>query len=167
MSKSTLTAGRLRFLLLYDPKTGIFTRKNKSNRHHVIGEKCGSPHNLGYIQIGVDGNNYLAHRLAWLYMVGTWPSCQVDHRDLDKKNNAWSNLREATAVQQSWNVAVRSSNVSGLKGVSFDKRRGRYVAYITRSGARSFLGSRFSAEEAHELYRSAVLKERGDFGRCR
>ena len=77
MNKELLTQERLKELLSYDCETGLFTRRYSMNRHKE-GSIAGAPHNKGYVQIMVDFNNYLAHRLAWLYVYGKFPDGQID-----------------------------------------------------------------------------------------
>jgi hypothetical protein len=93
-----LTAERLRELLDYDPETGVFTRRITTgrNRRWKAGDKVsGRPSaTTGYLGIGIGKRRYAAHRLAWLWMTGEWPKNLMDHRDCDRTNNRWVNLRE-------------------------------------------------------------------------
>ena len=50
---------------------------------------------------------------------------------------------------------VRSDNTSGIKGVSFDKRRGKWCAYITVRGKTRALGRFGTLAEAAEARREA------------
>ena len=98
--KNDLTAEAVRRLLLYDAFSGLW-------QYRIIG-----PHRTGawfagtadpksgYLRIQIGARKYLAHRLAWLRMKGRWPRDEIDHHDLDKANNRWANLREATHVQR-------------------------------------------------------------------
>ena len=69
----TITAERIRALLSYDEETGFFVwvAKGKGIR---TGRRAGSvdPKN-GYRMIRIDGVTYLAQRLAWFLLYGTWP----------------------------------------------------------------------------------------------
>ena len=90
-----LTQAYLKERLHYDPDTGVWTR--------LTGPKkgCAAGHVLsdGYVVVrlllpGGAPRNVLSHRLAFLYMMGKWPSHVVDHVDRDKSNCAWINLRD-------------------------------------------------------------------------
>jgi hypothetical protein len=88
-----LAAERLRERLRYDGGTGVFTRRVGSG-HARAGEIAGSVHSTGYVRIGIDGGKYTAHRLAWLYVHGVWPSDQIDHINRNRSDNRIANLRE-------------------------------------------------------------------------
>lgn len=93
--KRPLTSEVLREKLLYDPITGTFTHL----RNHAkvkAGQQAGSLDDRGYRQIVISGKFYYAHRLAWFYMTGEWPVSEVDHKNLEKDDNVWTNLRAAT-----------------------------------------------------------------------
>jgi hypothetical protein len=49
-------------------------------------------------------------------MTGEWPKTQIDHINLDKADNRWCNLREATQSQNFANTRILASNGSGFKG---------------------------------------------------
>lgn len=99
MSKynSTLTAEQLRWLLHYDPETGVFTRLIQLCNRVQVGDIAGFIKYNGYrvIKVGDKPTPYFAHRLAWLYIHGEWPSKGIDHIDGDRANNRIANLREA------------------------------------------------------------------------
>jgi hypothetical protein len=70
----------------------------------------------------------MEHRAIWLYMTGELPDREIDHIDLNKTNNRWSNLRLATHGQNSSNRPAQSNNSIGLKGISFWYQRG--ITYV-------------------------------------
>jgi len=136
---SELTADKLRKILKYDPATGLFEWLQPSP-----GRKLGAP--IGkvvgdwYVQLMIGGKNYKGHRLAWLYMTGNWPQQEIDHKDRDRRNNAWANLRLVSHKQNAENVAVRRHSSSQVKGVYWDKVRRKWEAYITHNKRRKHLG---------------------------
>lgn len=159
-----LTADRLRELLQYDPATGHFrwrVQRNSFGGKTKIGATAGQL-NQGRIQIGLDGKRYLAHRLAWLYMTGAWPTLQIDHRDCDPLNNRWANLREATQSQNNANRRPRGK--LGFKGVSRNGNHG-YFARIRVNGEEIYLGNFRTAVEAARVYAFAARDLHGEFAR--
>ncbi len=162
--QALLSHDRLTEVLSYDPITGIFLWKKRISIRIVVGKIAGRPDRNGHIQITIDGTRWMAHRLAWFYVYGEWPEDQIEHRDLDKKNNAMRNLRPSSQTQNMWNMGKPSNNTSGFKGVSPHKSGG-YVAQISRNNRTYYLGYFKDPEEAHKLYAETVAKERGEFGR--
>lgn len=160
-----LTVERLREVLDYDSDTGIFVWRCAPSPQVQVGDVAGHLNKKGYVYIGIDGNLYLAQRLAWLYVTGEWPATGIDHKDLDPSHNWFSNLREATQLQNLKNVPRHKDNQSGYKGVIFDKTRGKYRAEIMTDGKRKYLGRFNTGVEAHAAYSAASLQQHGEFGR--
>lgn len=151
-----LTANRLRELLKYDSHTGIFTRRTDNGRGMKVGDIAGSKHPDGYIYIYVDGANYAAHRLAWLYVHGRWPVGDLDHKHGKSAGNGITNLREATKKMNMQNErGPRSTNVSGYLGVHWRKDRKKWVAQLMVNGKHRRFGSFSTPEEAHAAYLAA------------
>jgi len=154
----TLTADRLRELLHYDPPTGVFTWRVHASRRVRAGSVAGGSrvNGGGYRRISVAGVLYYAHRLAVLYMTGGWPTGEVDHRHGGRANNALSNIRPVTRTVNAQNLRKPTArNKSGHLGVSFEKRRGKFVASICAAGTRTNLGYFDSAEAAGDAYLEA------------
>lgn len=64
----------------------------------------GSKTSKGYLSIKYKGNNYRVHRLiAEAFLPNPENKPTVDHIDMNKQNNALSNLRWATVQEQSLN----------------------------------------------------------------
>jgi hypothetical protein len=90
----------LRALFAYDPETGKFARKIPYGSQ-AVGSEPGSLSPQGYRQIGVMGRTVPAHRLAWRYVHGVWPSGDVDHINGTRDDNRIVNLRDVTRSQNS------------------------------------------------------------------
>ena len=151
MSKNDLTQERLKELLSYDPATGMFVWV-KSEKGRKIGEMAGCNHSRGYLRIRIDGKDFLSHRLAWLYMVGAFPSDQIDHINRIKNDNRFINLRAVTNMENSHNSGKRRSNNSGYEGVHYDKSRKKWFAQIRVNRIRHFLGRFPTSEDASAAY---------------
>ena len=117
----------------------------------------------GYLIIGIYGTLYRAHRIAWLYMTEEWPENDIDHKNLDRIDNTWSNLRQANDKFNNANKSVTKNNKLGVKGVNY--RRGKYEARIRVDGRLIILGYRNTKEEAAELYAEAAIMHFGEFAR--
>lgn len=159
MSKQDkLTAERVRELFHYDPETGVFTRRiSRQGQHGRVGEIAGYLKPCGYVNIWI-GANYMAHRLAWLYVYGEWPNGQIDHINRVRNDNRIGNLRVVTHAQNMENRKVQRNNTSGYTGVYPDRCGRRWTARISSKGKWLYLGSFRSAEEASAAYRKAAAE---------
>ena len=153
MATSDLTAQRLRELLRYNPETGIFTRP-RPTRYTQAGGDAGRLNNIGYMVVSIDRKKMLAHRLAWLYQTGGWPTAEVDHINGIRTDNRWENLRDVSpSTNQQNRRAPNRNNSAGLLGVSREKKS--WVAQIFHDGKRKRLGTFDTPEEAHAAYVAA------------
>lgn len=134
-----ITQAELKELLHFCPDTGIFT--NKSDRYlGKKGEVAGSVNNRGYLKISLNGDGYLSHRLAWLYVYGVWPN-EIDHINGVKTDNRIENLRNVTRTENQQNAKRRADNKSGFTGVCWDKASSRWVVQIRADGKQIRVGS--------------------------
>lgn len=163
--KETLTQDDLKRVLDYDPATGLFRwRVGRGGR--AAGVVAGSLHSLGYVIIQIDGVLHQAHRLAWLYVKGEWPDCQIDHENLIKSDNRFLNLRPATHGQNRANTgAFLSRNKAGLKGVITRPCGKKFYAMICVRGKKFHLGVFKNPQEAHAAYCAAAVKHHGEYAR--
>ena len=164
MGRITLTQERLKELKHYNPDTGVWTHLTNAGPAKK-GERAGSSDKDGYTRICVDYKEYRSARLAFFYMNGEWPRGKVDHRDLDKTNDRWNNLRHASTSQNGANTTLRSDNKSGIKGVFYRRDLGKYRAAIQVNGKSIYLGLRNTKEEASALYAEAAKQHFGEFAR--
>lgn len=162
--QSALSQDELKSLLKYCPETGIFVRIKDSQKYksgHIAGHK----NKGGYTYIKINYEGYLAHRLAWFYMTGNWPENEIDHIDLNKRNNTWSNLRESDSFSNNYNKKLSKRNTTGAKGIWFNKDRKKWEVRIHFKGKRIHLGRFPSAEKASKAYDDAAKKLHGEFYR--
>jgi hypothetical protein len=160
--ESNSTQVRLKDCFEYNPQTGMFTRKVRTARCTQVGETAGWINALGYTSFNFDRKTVAAHRMAFLYMTGNIPK-YIDHINGNKSDNRWENLRAATQSQNMGNSALNKSNTSGFKGVTFSKRRKKFVAQIMKNGKGKFLGHFSNPEDAHAAYCKAALELHGEF----
>jgi len=113
--------------------------------------------------IRIDGKNHLAHRLAFLYVNGSFPPAGVDHIDHCTRNNSWANLRLATQAENCKNSRINTKNTSGYKGVTWDKSKGKWMAQARLNITKYYLGRYPTAEAASTAYESFARKHHGEF----
>lgn len=155
-----ITQSHLVSLVHYDPITGGFTRLK-------TGKKIpGWPNKNGYLMMQINNRDYLMHRLAWLYTHGRWPSKFIDHVNMVRHDNSFSNLREANHSENACNQPVRCNNKAGLKGVCWNKRNQAWRAQISKNGQKYMLGHFRTPEAAHAAYVEAAQRLHRDFHRA-
>ena len=157
-----ISAVELRKLLHYDPKTGAFTWRQRRNGVKPD-RSAGFVGSHGYVSIHIGKKGYQAHRLAWLYLTGTFPARQIDHRDLDRTNNRWDNLREAEPFQNCANRRVRADSSTGIKGIR--AKGNKWRAFLSIKGKKRGLGYFDTPEEAHQAYIAAARQAHEQFAR--
>lgn len=180
--RNDLTAEFIRQILDYDPETGVLTWKPRVpdmftdgghsaehtcslwNSKHA-GKKAGKKHKEGYIEIWVNRVPYKAHRLAWVWMTGEWPVEQVDHENLDRSHNKWTNLRDATHGENMRNVRTKEGSTSGHKNVTWSKSHRKWVVRVTFDGERNKVFEAADLELAALVASEVIDKYHGKFAR--
>lgn len=159
--------------LRYDPESGALIWRERPQTHfpnlhrmrwwnsRFADELAGSPHVDGYIQLKVGGGTYLAHRIIWKLMTDEDPYNELDHKDRNRANNKWDNLRRATTHQNTMNRTQWQSK-SGIKG-AYERVNGRWQSGISIYGEWKSLGTFDTAEEAHAAWRAAAAAHHGEF----
>lgn len=153
-ARNSLTQARLKELFCYEVATGVFTRSEAITRHRgKAGEVAGNLTQHGYLTICVGYRDYYAHRLAWLWVHGEWPSKNIDHIDGDGANNRIANLRDVPQLVNCQNLrAAPKHSTSGILGTSFIKKTGRWRSRIVVNKVPKELGLFNSPTEAHAAY---------------
>lgn len=149
----------------YSPDTGEFRWRISRASNASVGDLAGCIARDGYVQIYVNGRPYKAHVLAWVWMTGEWPIPGIDHRDLNRTNNRWVNLRAASQSENGANCKKRATNTSGFKGVCFCKKSGRWIAQIQVNRKCIHLGSHPTPEAAAFAYAKGAQLHFGEFAR--
>lgn len=164
-----LTQGHLKSLLSYDALTGEFRWVGQPDGLHkpLIGRVAGVVLKSGHRQITIDGKQYVASHLAWLFVTGSLPDGMLDHRDLDAGNDRFTNLRPATKQDNSANRHAYKGSRTGVKGVQFrDGRTRPWIAQIRVNNKLINLGSFSSKDEAAVAYINAAKSAFGEFARA-
>jgi hypothetical protein len=115
--------------------------------------------------IKVDGKQYSAARLAWLYVTGRFPKL-VSCKNRDRRDVRWKNLREVSWSQV--HGAPTRNNKSGLPGVHFRAgcpKNPWYAKTKRGDGTAEYLGYFPTKQKAAAAYIRA-LKQRGRIPRA-
>lgn len=159
-----LTQERLKSVLHYQPESGLFFWVNPPKGHPRLRNRTAGGITTGYVMIKIDGRKHKAHRLAWLYVHGSWPNGDLDHRNGCPLDNRISNLRIATNPQNQANRR-RDTGKALPKGVRL-LPSGQYQARIRVKGKPICLGTHKTIQQAQAAYAAASITHYGEFSRA-
>lgn len=161
MIKNTIPINQsvLKARLRYNYKTGEF-RWIRDHKHKKLAGVVAGYKNNGYISITLNGKQYMAHRLAWLYTTGSFPKNSIDHINGIRSDNRMANLRDVTCAENSKNQKIACNNTSGFKGVEWIPSRNKWRALISSDGKKINVGSHDCKIDAV----SAVIRARKEYG---
>jgi hypothetical protein len=142
---------------IFHPDTGHVDRVCRGG---VVHTRVGTDTGSGHLVINTPEGKRLVHRMIWENYKGSIPAgFEIDHINGNRKDNRLANLRLVTRRQNAENrQKAHKGNTSGVKGVSWYKRYGQYVAQICVDGKRITLGYRKTLDEAAALYAAAAAK---------
>lgn len=164
-NEALLSHQEIRRLFDYDPETGVLRWRVDRGVNKTKGREIKSGGSHGYLDVKINGKKYMAHRVVWFYTYGEWPADELDHANKDRKDNRIKNLRPATHSENQHNSTKYKNNTSGYTGVSFHKRKGKWMAYIGFCGKRKTLGYFDTPQLAHEAYCEKAKELFGEFAR--
>lgn len=141
----SITQEELKSKLNYNCETGLFTWKQSSSNRIKIGGIAGNTwfnkHNGKiYKRIFVKDKLYYSHRLAWFYVYGAWPEQEIDHVNGNGEDNRLINLRCVSSSENKKNMKIKSSNNSGVSGISFHKKANKWMCRITVNKKTIYIG---------------------------
>jgi hypothetical protein len=157
--KSLLTQAKVKRLLEY--RDGELYWKVDRLRAKK-GDKAGTT--KGYKIVFIEGQHYTFGHVIFLMFHGYVPE-RVSFVDGDYRNTRIENLRAATMSQVSGSAKKSKANTCGYKGITFLKKRNKYVAQINKLGKHYHLGTFNTPQEAYKVYCKAAKKLHGEFAR--
>lgn len=140
----------------YKPLTGQLVRRVRVGRV-LPGTPFGALAANGYRHGSISNTHYYAHRLVYAWVTGTDPGeLDIDHRDSNRDNNCFWNLRVCTRTQNNFNRQAQG----------FVRQGGRYYAQICPGDRKVVsLGGYSTEAEAYEAYKKAALELHGEFAK--
>lgn len=116
---------------LFDYKGGLLYWRERQSGRCLAGSLAGTPCKEGYTRVGYKRRYYYVHRIIWEMHNGPIPNGMfIDHINGDRMDNRIENLRVVTRAINGRNRCMNSNNVSGVTGVCFHTRRGKWFAYL-------------------------------------
>lgn len=163
--KNDVSKAVLEEFFVFNPDDGRFRWLNSSGRV-ASGQRAGSLRKDGYrvLRFPHDGRRFylMEHRAAWIMVHGSIPpDLEIDHINRDRSDNRITNLRLATRADNArYRKPIRGAN---YKGVSFDKSKGAWRAYIGVNGRREWIGTFKTEDAALCAYIRRARKLHGEF----
>lgn len=164
----------LRKLLKCDPDNGelywrtrtpdMFTPSSQHGREHACkiwnskyaGTKASARRKVdGRSIVSILNKRYLSSRVIWKMHYGLDPAGVVDHISGDPTDDRIKNLRDVSRCENHKNSKMFSSNTSGAMGVSWNKDRKKWHAYISANGKRMNIGFFLEKKDAIKARKSA------------
>jgi hypothetical protein len=162
-----LSVQRLRRLVDYNPETGAFVWRHRDMHEFTTAhaaaawnarwanQPAGGVRHDGYLRISIDQVRYLAHRLAWLWVTGSWPKHHIDHINGNPSDNRLCNLRDVTLQVNTQNQRrPQRHSKTGVLGVTTTPN-GRFKATLGHNGRTLVLGNFDTADLAYAAYVAA------------
>ena len=177
MTKDLPSPEFLRNILCYDAETGAIHFKARSpemfqeegssqsrswraarwNSRHAGKEAMTSISSSGYLVGYVLWKRLSSHRVAFCLHYGRWPNGQIDHKNGIRTDNRIVNLRDVSQIENSRNMKLNSKNKSGVSGVHWNKREGKWKSIISDGQKKVCLGT-FSRKEDAIIARKKAEK---------
>lgn len=155
-----MTQARLKEVLRYNRRTGMFKWRKKHN------DAPGHINDYGYLKLHFGGISIYAHRAAWLYVHGVLPCGTIDHVNHVRLDNRIVNLRVCSIRENVRYQQLHKDNRSGFKGVDWVAHRGKWRARIVVAREPIHLGAAFqTAKAAARAYDAAATKHFGAFAK--
>ena len=96
-------------------------------------KKCGCVSAMGYIQVRMGVDKFMAHRIIWAMHYGYWPKNGIDHINGDKTDNRIDNMRETTQFENSKNAGKYPRTENWIAtGVSRHKNKFKATAQVNK-----------------------------------
>ena len=133
---------------------------------HLVEKYCWSYDKNGYVRAWdyINCKNIYLHALVMGFPSG---DITIDHknhppRSEHKKDNRKCNLEVVTRSENNMNRSLASNNTSGITGVSFDRTRNKWMAYIKINKKTIYLGRFTRKEDAIETRKNAEIQYFGE-----
>ena len=158
-NESFIPIDLLRELLLLDKETGGLVWRIRSPIHfqhtptrsaeHIAANwnsrNAGAPalccpDAYGHLHGRIFNKCIYAHRAVYALTHGKWPTHEIDHINGNPSDNRPENLRDVNHKENQRNMRLSKASSTGETGVTFNRRRNKWMAHITIDGVYQHLG---------------------------
>lgn len=113
------------------PSSHFKTKRAKSIfNKKFANKKAGCLRKDGYLCVIISGRRHLSHRVIWVMTYGFNPEF-IDHINGDRSDNRIENLNAVSQKENNRNASMRKDNASGVVGVSWYSRYGKWLVRIS------------------------------------
>lgn len=163
----------IRSLVSYDPGAGCLVWKSRAGKNNWNRQHAGKAAGLGgvtprgHLQVKLCGKLYYVHRVIWALFHGEDLPLdkQIDHINMDPKDNRIENLRVADQSHNRANMRGASGRIYNLPKGVYRTQRGTFQASIRKNRKAHYLGTFSCPHKAHEAYVKAAQDLFGAFAR--
>lgn len=143
----------------FDYHDGSLVRKLRTSNRIKVGSTAGTKRPDGYLQVRHCGKLYLVHRIIWEMHHGEIADGdEIDHINHNKLDNRIENLRLVTRNENQMNRPMQYNNTSGVNGVDWNARNGKWRARIRVFGKEIHLGYFNNINDAKKAKHLADVK---------
>lgn len=143
--RETVSHARALHLYDYDSATGHLRYKVRLSPRVKIGDVVGGEADR-YRYAKIDSVSFPLHHLVWFHQKGVWPDADLSFKDGNPGNTRLDNLIPQSKSETIAKTALRSTNTTGVKGVSAS-RNGKFQAHIYGPKGGRALGTHFKTIE--------------------
>lgn len=142
----------------------LYWKSTSKFSNRKIGERAGSLQKDFYRSIKYKKIKYQEHRVIF-FMFNKYLPEVIDHINGNPSDNRIENLRESTWGDNSKNMAMRKSNKSGHKNVSFHTASKKWCVSMNVDGIPKWFGSYHDIDYAIFVATAMRHKYHGKFAR--
>lgn len=143
---------------IFEYDCGALKWKARRYSNAMAGHNAGTVRPDGYLQVSLFGKTQLVHRVIWEMHNGPIPDgMEIDHINHDRLDNRIENLRIVSRQENSVNLSKRIDNTSGIVGVSWSKRMGKWRARISVNKKEISLGFFSDINDAGRARKNAEI----------
>lgn len=145
-------------------KHGLYKHEVYSVWEHMM-QRCNNPKNKNYRNYGGRGiqvcDRWSDDLKGFIYFLGDMGDRPSEYHSIDRINTNGNydpdNCRWSTSSEQAYNRRVRSDNKSGVPGVNWEDRLGKWKVTITKHPDRHYLGVYQDFKEAVSIRKQAEI----------
>ena len=143
---------------IFEYDCGALKWKARRSSNAMAGHNAGTVRPDCYLQVSLFGKTQLVHRVIWKMHNGPIPDgMEIDHINHDRLDNRIENLRIVSRQENSVNLSKRIDNTSGIVGVSWSKRMGKWRARISVNKKEISLGFFSDINDAGRARKNAEI----------